>query len=426
MSKYELGKVIGRGGMGQVHASHDRFGRAVVVKRLRQTLLDNFALQQRLIDEGKLLDRVVHHNVVRALDSGSGDDGMPYLVMDHAAGISLGKLLDRDGSLSLQRAFAIAAQLLAGLSAVHEARIIHADIKSSNILVDDAERVTIIDFGLARTVTRHDGKSDEIVGTPAYMAPEVITGAAPTVATDIYAVGAVLYEMLTGATPFATAPDIFGAHVHDPVVPPSLRAPECDIPAAVDRVVLRALAKSPAARYASAREFGAALEAAVATVWKLTTLDVMLDDRVTRDLERTTLRREVADPPTTRVAVKPDLKITGALDRVRVLVENKAHAEAIEILEAVRAESAAANQPDPELWRLEIVLAALYDMSGRRERARRIAIVARKHAASSGSLIAVTRTSALVDRLAPRPSIAPMPRLPSRLPRGSAQFKRGR
>jgi hypothetical protein len=130
------------------------------------------------------------------------------------------------------------------------------------------------------------------------------------------------------------------------------------------------------------------------------------------------------EPATTRVAIKPDVKISAALDRVRSLVDKKAHAEAIEILEAARTELAASGDHDPELWRLEIVLSALYDVTGRRERARRIAIVARKHAASSGSLIAVARTSALVDRLSPRPPAAPLPRVPSRLARGSAQFKR--
>src|SRR5438094_225913 len=244
MTKYELGELIGRGGMGQVHSAKDRYGRAVVVKRLRNTLRGNLNLAERLEDEARLLGRILHHNVVRAVDRGSDSDGAPYLVMDHAAGISLGRLIDREGPLTVQRAFAIASQLLAGLAAIHEAGVVHADMKSSNVLVDDNDRVMIIDFGLARTFTVDPHRDGVVAGTPAFMAPEVLSGAQPTVASDIYAVGAMVYEMLTGTTPFAGSSDIFGAHLHEPVIAPSLRAPDRGISAAVDRLVMRALAKN--------------------------------------------------------------------------------------------------------------------------------------------------------------------------------------
>src|SRR6185295_15537381 len=116
-------------------------------------------------------ERVMHHNVVRVVDRGRDVDSGPYLVMQHATGMPLSAVIDRDGPLPLQRAFGIATQLLAGLAAIHEAGVIHADIKCANILVGSEDRVTIIDFGLSRPVGQSE-PDDLFAGTPAYMAPE--------------------------------------------------------------------------------------------------------------------------------------------------------------------------------------------------------------------------------------------------------------
>jgi serine/threonine-protein kinase len=148
--QYQMGELLGRGGMGQVHVARHRSGRVVAVKRVRDTLMTDRLIVNRLSDEARLLGTVSHPNVVRALEHGTGSDGLPFLVMDRAHGTPLNQLIGRYGTLPPERIAAIASQLCAGLAAIHDAQIVHADLKSHNILVDEVNIVTIIDFGLAR------------------------------------------------------------------------------------------------------------------------------------------------------------------------------------------------------------------------------------------------------------------------------------
>src|SRR4051812_10536510 len=194
LGQYQLGEFLGQGGMGQVHAARHRSGRAVVIKRVRSTLSSDQLLAARLTDEARLLRAVSHPNVVRALDHGIGHDGRPFLVMDRAHGTPLYDVIAARGPLPHERLAAIASQLFAGLAAIHAAGIIHADLKSNNVLVDEVDIVTIIDFGLACTVSASPDTSDLIAGTPAYMAPEMIAGAYPTIAGDVYAAATIVYE----------------------------------------------------------------------------------------------------------------------------------------------------------------------------------------------------------------------------------------
>jgi eukaryotic-like serine/threonine-protein kinase len=169
----------------------------------------------------------------------------------------------------LRRAVGIAQQILAGLDALHTAGVVHGDVKSDNVLVErldnGEDRVRLIDFGLAHVqfspadVRRPDPDDELVSGTPEYMAPEVIRGEGSTVASDIYAVGVILYEMITGATPFGDggSGEIAQRHLCDHVVPPSLRRPET--PTILERIILRALEKQAARRFASARTFASAL-----------------------------------------------------------------------------------------------------------------------------------------------------------------------
>ena len=440
MTKYVLGELVGRGGMGQVHSARDPSGRAVVVKRLRNTLAGNLSMADRLNDEARLLGQVAHHNVVRVVDRGNDDSGAPYLVMDHVAGISLAKLIDRDGPLPVQRALSIASQLVAGLAAIHDAGVVHADMKSSNLLIDDNDRVMIIDFGLARAVTVEMAQSGMVMGTPAFMAPEVIGGAAPTVASDIYGVGAILYEMLTGVTPFAYAQDIFSAHLQEPVIPPSLRAPSSGISLGLDRLVARTLAKKPEQRHATVRELGAALDQVVAADFMMATIQACtLEDRRTLEFHGRQLADLITRAPTEKCEPKqPDEReqIAVALERARALIEGDDANGAVVVLEA----ALAALSPDvdsdavitAEAWRIETVLAALYHGLGRKERARRVALTACKHAARTGCKTAVARAQALIDKLDRQrgsreiPKIPTVTKLPARLAKGSAQFRRYR
>src|SRR5215471_11565561 len=131
--QYQLGELLGSGGMGQVHAARHRSGRLVAVKRVRNTLSSDQLLVERLTDEARLLGAVSHPNVVRAIDHGTDSNGMPFLVMDRAHGTPLNQLIDDHGPLPQERVVAIASQLFAGLAAIHGARIVHADLKSHNV-----------------------------------------------------------------------------------------------------------------------------------------------------------------------------------------------------------------------------------------------------------------------------------------------------
>ena len=458
MTKYLLGELLGRGGMGQVHSARDRYGKAVVVKRLRNTLAGDRLMAARFLNEAQLAERVAHPNVIKVLDKGESADGSPYLVMDRAHGISLGKAIDRDGPFAVERALRVATQLLEGLQAIHDARVVHADMKSSNVLIDDSDRITIIDFGLARTLTKEPERTGMVAGTPAFMAPEVITGAPPTASADIYAVGVMLYEMLTGNTPFAGSSDIFDAHLHEVAIAPSLRAPEQNIPAAIDRLVLRALEKSPAARWVDVREFALAVEDALAAEQMITTMDIWAARTTMRrqgsnvpattvdfGASKKTVRREKAArlptpmPPAaddaaaeepvaakrnTRDTLQPHDIISAALERAQQLIENRAARAAVTELEATLAmltPDIASEMPmAAETWRIQTVLAALYDGLGKKERARRLALVAYKNALRTGCKLAEARTKALIERFEQQK------RPPSRVrfAKGSSQFQR--
>jgi len=420
---YQIGELLGQGGMGQVHVARHRSGRLVAIKRVRNTLVNDRMIVDRLTDEARLLRTVSHPNVVRALDDGTGSDGMPFLVMDRAHGTPLSELVAQHGALPPERLVVIASQLLAGLAAIHDAQVVHADLKSHNVLVDDVDIVTIIDFGLARTVSRTPSSNSLIAGTPAYMAPEMITGGSPTVAADIYAAGTIIYEMLTGATPFSgPISTILACQLSGPVQPPSQRAPHRGISPAIDRVVLRALDCSPASRYQSVPALAAAFAAAFDDRFDAEPIlaigsDVWVDGRNdTRngariDAPTRSMRATAADHATQRLGHEIDGVISAGLARAQPLIDDRCLLAAVQELETTLTQLLPPieleTQSPPEIWRIECVLAALYDSLGKQERARRMALVAYRHALRTGSPLAEARARILVDRLVVRaPRIA--------------------
>jgi serine/threonine protein kinase len=263
-----LGDLIGAGGMGHVYAvTHPELG-PLAVKLLAPELAQHVHIVDRIREEGRLAAKIDHRNVVRVVDHGVTAEGLPFVVMRYTAGEPLGLLVQREGPLSLARVRTIGAQVLAGLEAIHAAGVVHADLKSDNLLLDvvGGDDLTIIDFGLARPPLARLRDDDRIVsGTPEYMAPELIRGQPITIAADLYAVGVILYELVTGTTPFAggSAAEIFTRQLDDDVIPPSLRCPDREIPPALDALILFALAKHPAHRPRSARVFGTALRSAI-------------------------------------------------------------------------------------------------------------------------------------------------------------------
>jgi len=294
--KYVLGDRIGAGGMGAVYrAEQCALARTVAIKLLHDDLARDPRIARRFRAEALAAARLAHPNLVAVLDWGETADGRPFLVMEYVRGRTLSQLLRDHVELPLPVAIELVGQILAALGEAHAAGVVHADVKSDNVLVeesrDGALRVKLVDFGLARLGRRVDDPGDEpdgatddgrgddgrdlepggdagteqlISGTPEYMAPEVIRGDAPTPAADLYAVGVILYEMLTGATPFGggSAAEILIRHLEAPLTPPSRRCPERAIPPEIERVVQRALARAAADRFPDAAAFAAALAVA--------------------------------------------------------------------------------------------------------------------------------------------------------------------
>lgn len=413
-----MGDLLGRGGMGQVHMARHRSGHLVAIKRVRDTLSNDLLVRDRLAKEAAILRRVKHPNVIRALDAGQDTDGTPYLVMDRVAGTSLQQLA-KLAPLPYSRLASICAQLLAGVGAIHAAGVVHADIKSSNVMIDDADHVQIIDFGLARTISRFDANGF-IAGTPSYMAPEIIAGEPPTVASDIYAVGAIVYELLTGGPPFkGPLTAILVRQLHENLEAPSKRAPHLGTCPELDAVVLRALSREASERHQSADELATALAAAFAAQ-TANELPDLLELSTTRDFwGAATIQREArpVDPELQAAQTRPldaNLIITSALERVRSLVDAKDVDSAIKDLETTL--SVLRNPEEditPSVWRLESVLAALYDHIGRREAAARVARLAHQHALKGTSEAPKLRTREILDRIA----------RPQRMARGSKLLK---
>jgi eukaryotic-like serine/threonine-protein kinase len=270
--RYVLREQIAQGGMGSVFlADQPVLERAVAIKLLHPALWRRREHVRQIRDEAIAACQVRHPNCVKILDYSVLPDGMPYLVMEHVPGKSLRQIIAEE-VIPLERAIDLLEQILSALAAVHDRGIIHADVKSENFLVervDGKDHVTMIDFGLARATgspTSFHGENGDVLvsGTPEYIAPEVIRGRPAIAASDLYSAGVIFYELLTGTTPFSgeTPMEIMTRHLQDPVVPPSLRSPERDVPPAIDRVVLRALAKRPRARFGDAATFARRLRAA--------------------------------------------------------------------------------------------------------------------------------------------------------------------
>lgn len=246
---YRILAPIGAGGMGDVYeALHETLGRRHALKVLaRRVLEQDRAYVEQFVREAQAAARLRSPHIVEVYDFGYLADGRPYLVMELLAGTSLGDVL-RGGPLQPASAIAIARQLAEALAAAHERSVIHGDVTPSNVLIDD-DHVTLIDFGLAqlREATRSEELQESFVGTPRYVAPELIRGYAPSEASDQYAFGIVLFEMLAGRPPFigSSTTATCWAHLQDPV-PPIAGAG-----AGLTALVERCLAKQSGERFPS-------------------------------------------------------------------------------------------------------------------------------------------------------------------------------
>jgi len=251
--RYQVRSRIARGGMATVYLATDlRLERRVAVKVMHGHLADDSQFKQRFIQEARSAARLAHPNVVNVFDQGQ-DEESAYLVMEYLPGITLRDLLQEHGALTAEQTIDITEAVLSGLAAAHKAGIVHRDLKPENVLLADDGRIKIGDFGLARAASANTATGAALLGTIAYLSPELVTRGIADARSDIYAVGIMMYEMLTGEQPFKGEQpmQIAFQHANDSVPAPSNANPH--VPAELDELVLWATARDPEERPRDAR-----------------------------------------------------------------------------------------------------------------------------------------------------------------------------
>jgi len=314
--KFKIESVIGRGGMGAVYrAKQKNLKRVVAIKVLRQELLHDSSYAARFKREANAASQLDHPNLMRVIDFGE-DEGLLYIAMEFIDGKPLSVLLREEPALDPLRVVDLTSQLLAALAAMHDANIIHRDLKPENVMIvrgkdDDGNSVDILklcDFGISKQVggfsmtpegmtgvthTATLTATGALVGTPEYMPPEQAKGEGVDARSDLYSVGVILYQMLTGRLPFKSANSVkvLLAHINEIPAPPSTHVKSVD--PALEHLCMKALAKSPDDRYASAREMRSALRDALG----------LHDSTLIRN-RRGAVARSLAPPPESRPGAK--------------------------------------------------------------------------------------------------------------------------
>jgi Protein kinase domain len=266
--KYRIERQIGRGGMGIVlAATHLQLEHLVAIKVMRRDLgMDERAID-RLLMEARSAARIRSEHVARVLDVGTLDNGTPFIVMEYLDGENLADLLDREGALQIDQAVSFMLQCCLALAEVHVAEMVHRDLKPGNLFIarlpDGSPSVKIVDFGISKQIgSARDGAattSPQVLGSPYYMSPEQMRAEAVDERSDIWGLGAILFEMLTGRPPFIgdTLPEVYSAVLND--APPPVDTLRSSVPAGLDDVVQRCLEKDPAQRFCDVADLAEAL-----------------------------------------------------------------------------------------------------------------------------------------------------------------------
>jgi protein kinase-like protein len=297
-ARYEIVRAIGAGGMGMVYEAHDLvLEEDVAIKVLRPEIAGHPDMARRFRQEIKLARRVRHRNVCGIHEYGEVGD-LRYIAMEYVRGVNLRKMLNQGGALAAEEAYAVSAQVAKGLQAIHDAGVIHRDLKTSNIMRDTSGVVRLMDFGIAKQqgsdVTLAGIGPGLIVGTPEYMSPEQARAEPVDFRSDIYSLGIVIYEIFTGTVPFRGDTPVATMLKHltqpPPLTGPGVpRLPELLVP-----VLAKALAKTPDDRFGEARELLAAMRAAAS------------DTATPVPLARNDLAREPTPPVSTATTLRED------------------------------------------------------------------------------------------------------------------------
>jgi len=259
--RYQLLERIGTGGMSDVFRARDlMLERSVAIKILHEKYSDDKAFQDRFTAEARAAANLSHPNIVTVHDFGYDHDQL-FIVMEHIPGKDLKTILRQRGRYSIKEAIPLMVQACAGVGYAHRAGLVHCDIKPHNFIVTPDNRLKVTDFGIARAMStiQPDERADVVWGSPQYFSPEQAVGEAPSPSSDVYSLGVVLYEVLTGALPFnaPSSEELARMHLEANPIPPSEYIP--DIPSTLEKIVLKVLSKEPSARYRTADQLGRVL-----------------------------------------------------------------------------------------------------------------------------------------------------------------------
>ncbi|HEX2696584.1 MAG TPA: protein kinase, partial [Anaerolineales bacterium] len=260
-NRYQLLEKFGSGGMANVYRARDiLLDRYVAIKVLRDDHERSPEFDEQFKYEARAAANLSHPNIVTVYDFGF-DNGQPFIVMELVPGTDLKSLLRKRGRFTVDEGVPLIVQACAGIGYAHRADLVHCDVKPHNMLVTPDNRLKVTDFGIARALaTITPGERTDIVwGSPQYFSPEQAAGHAPSPASDVYSLGVVLYEVLTGTLPFtaSTAEELSRLHLTADPIPPSEYVP--DIPQALEEIILKVLSKEPSARYRTADQLGRVL-----------------------------------------------------------------------------------------------------------------------------------------------------------------------
>ncbi|MBT3322274.1 MAG: serine/threonine protein kinase [Anaerolineae bacterium] len=260
--RYQLLEAQGKGGMATVYRARDKMlERDVAIKLLRDDYSEDEEFRAKFHQEARAAANLSHPNIVTVHDFGF-DVGKLFIVMEFVDGPDLKSLIKRQGRVSVKDALAVMVQACAGIGYAHRAGLVHCDVKPHNFLVSPDRRLKVTDFGIARALSsiKHDEYSDVVWGSPQYFAPEQATGGAPSPASDVYSLGVILYELLTGTLPFVAPTPEELARLHMKETPVLLSEYIPDVPPALEQIVAKVLSKEPSRRYRTADQFGRVLE----------------------------------------------------------------------------------------------------------------------------------------------------------------------
>lgn len=260
--RYQLLQTLGTGGMAVVYRARDlRLERSVAIKVLREDYSHNEGFRQQFRQEALAAANLSHPNIVTVHDFGLEDEKL-FLVMEFIPGTNLKSILKHRGALSIEEGLPLMIQACAGVGYAHRAGLVHCDIKPHNMLVTPDQRLKVTDFGIARALAsiKPDEQHDVVWGSPSYLSPEQAAGSSPSPSSDVYSLGVVLYEILTGKLPFVSDDPVELIRLHRDVIPVSPSKINPHVPKPLEQILLKVLSKEPSARYRTADQFGRVLE----------------------------------------------------------------------------------------------------------------------------------------------------------------------